>query len=362
MPASPDDGARYAAPVRDLVAEAEGVLLELLAAAMRSGIDRDDWATVQLNQIRLWRARAERGVQGAQAQLADVVAQALIAAHTEGYVLAAADLGPGQVGPPAPAGQVLGKADAVTARVMATLQQAPRMLEQVYRQAVGAGAGEVTGGKVTRVAAAQHVLDRLGAQGVTGFRDSAGRNWSLTSYVEMAVRTEAGTVAVDGHVSALRAAGLDLVVVSDSPRECPLCRPWEGKVLSLTGTVGSMIVPSATGGPGVRMTVAATLEQARAAGLQHPNCRHTVSAFIPGATSLVKPKAEPAGYDAVQRQRGMERKVREWKRREALALDEAAAATARAKTREWQAALRQHVDANDLKRLRRREVGPGLAT
>ena len=171
----------------------------------------------------------------------------------------------------------------------------------------------------------------------------------------MAVRTTTGQAAVAGHVAQLGAAGVDLVVVSDSPRECPLCRPWEGKVLSLSGQVGAVILPSVTDGPPVTVTVAGTLAEAKRAGLQHPNCTHRVTAYLPGATKLDAAQHDAAGYRAKQRQRALERKVREWKRRENLALTDEARARARGKVRDWQAALREHVDTNDLKRLRYRE-------
>jgi len=85
------------------------------------------------------------------------------------------------------------------------------------------------------------------------------------------------------------------------------------------------------------------------------DCTHSIRAYLPGATRTASTKTDPAGYEAKQKQRYMERKVREWKRREALALDDAASVRARGKVREWQAALREHVDRHDLKRLRYRE-------
>lgn len=363
MPASPEDGARHAGKVTASVEDLEATLLSMLALALAEGEDTDDsaeWQQQAMARLRLWRARADRTVAGAQADLADVVAQVMIAAYTDGYALAVTEI-PDQLGEPAPAGRVLGAADDLTARVMTAVRQVPRLLEQVYRDAVAAGAAEVAAGNATRLQASQRVLDQLGARGITGFRDTAGRNWSLSSYVEMAVRTETGRVAIDGHAAALRDAGQDLVKVSDSPRECPVCRPWEGKVLSLTGTTVAGLKPSAVGGPAVRVEVAGTLAQARSAGLFHPNCTHSFGIFLPGATPQPRPVSDPAGYEAKQRQRAFERKVREWKRREALALDDAARASARAKVRDWQRALREHVASNDLKRLTRREqVGTAI--
>lgn len=354
MPVSPDDGAAQAQAVGEIAARVELWMLQQLAELLEQDADRDDWAEQALNRIRLWRARMDAGMAGAAAELQDAVADALFAASSEGHALALVDLPDGVRRPPPPARAVLVSADTLGRSLATALQQTPRLLEDILRQTVAAGAAEVTGGQVTRLQAAQHTLDRLVGQGVKGFRDSAGRNWSLTSYVEMAVRTEAGQTAVDAHMDALQAAGQDLVEISDSPRECPMCRPWERKVLSLTGTVGAVLVPSQVDDSTVRVDVAGTLAQARSAGLFHPNCTHSARLYVAGTTR--KPAvSDPGGYDAKQRQRAIERHIRDWKRREAIALDDAAAARARAKVREWQAALRDHVDANDLKRLRRRE-------
>lgn len=117
------------------------------------------------------------------------------------------------------------------------------------------------------------------------------------------------------------------------------CRPWEGKVLSLSGA------PRMDG-----VDVAGTLDQARAAGFLHPGCRHTIGAYLPGFTKLPTDTADPQGYADRQRLRYLERGVRAWKRREAVALDPQAKAHARAKVREWQKRIREHVEETGTKR------------
>ncbi|MFJ9647656.1 phage minor capsid protein [Streptomyces sp. NPDC101206] len=73
-------------------------------------------------------------------------------------------------------------------------------------------------------------MRRWADEEITSFRDRAGRRWQLTSYAEMAVRTATGHAATEARMRTLAEHGVDLVIVSDSPLECPLCRPWEGKV------------------------------------------------------------------------------------------------------------------------------------
>jgi hypothetical protein len=58
--------------------------------------------------------------------------------------------------------------------------------------------------------------------------------------------------------------GRDLVKVSTHPNACEKCRPWEGKVLTLTGKT-----------PGYP-----TLQEAKDTGLFHPRCEHAYGLYI----------------------------------------------------------------------------------
>jgi hypothetical protein len=364
MPASPDDGAQLAAHVLETLSAAELALIDLIAARLRAGITGPGWEAAKLAEIWMLRQRLTAGVQRSTPAVLGQVRSIVYEAYAHGEALARIDTTVGGL-PFALPGQPLTVADRladqVAANVEAALIQTPELLMNVYEQAVRAGVADVLGGVMTRLQAAQSVLDDLAERGVTGFRDRAGRNWALESYVEMAVRTGAGHAAVQGHVDALASSGLDLVIVSDAPRECPLCRPWERKILSISGRVGAVIEPSVLTGTPRTVTVTASLATARAAGFQHPNCRHSVSAYLPGATIKGVAQRDPAGYEAGQRQRAIERSIRAWKRRQAVALDDAAARVASAKVREWQTVLRAHIDANDLRRLTRREqIGTAL--
>lgn len=378
MPVDPSDGEDLAARVAPVVAAAEAALLRLIAEALADdgdgsgGFDNPDgyaWAQAKLARLRDLQVRIERGAADLVDELEELGRTLVQEAFDVGAGLAIVDLD--EAGPAlsakataaVDAGVLSGagaaaqaeQAERLSSRVRAVRALTARQLAAVYREAVAAGAVEVVGGAVTRRQGAQVVLDQLARDGVRGFVDRSGRRWALTSYAEMAVRTAVGQAAVDGHVAVLRQAGLDLVLVSDVPRECPLCRPYEGKVLTLSGTAGRVLAPSAVDGGQVVVRVAASLDEARRAGFQHPNCRHRLGAYLPGATIRPKGTEEAAGYRASQRQRAMERRVREWKRRETLALDGVEAARARGKVREWQRAIAEHVDAEGLKRLRARE-------
>lgn len=357
MPANPDDGARLAARVADIVAEAERALLKRIADALKAGMDAPDWEQQALSRLQLLQRQIRTGMVSLDAQVAEEIRLVLLEAHSTGAALALIDLEKLGIDPATvpPSTATLPLTEQVAAQASVAILSTPALLSGVFQEVVAAGVTEVLGGQVTRLQAAQHVLDKIAVNGITGFKDKAGRNWSLTSYVEMAVRTGAGQAAIDGHLQSLALGGVDLVEVSDSPRECPTCRPWERQILSQSGQVGGIIVPSVLGGKPVRVNVKASVAQARAAGLFHPNCTHSIKAYLAGATKSPPAESDPDGYDAKQRQREIERRIREWKRREAVALDDASATKAGIKVRQWQVELRSHVADNGLKRLTRRE-------
>ncbi|MGH9251720.1 MAG: phage minor capsid protein, partial [Acidimicrobiales bacterium] len=146
--------------------------------------------------------------------------------------------------------------------------------------------------------------------------------------------------------------GRDLVIVSDAPEECPLCRPWEGKVLSTTGSTPAGAV---VGG----RTVAGTLDRARGEGLFHPNCRHSVGAWVPGITmGPPGPSSDPEGNRLRNRQRALERNVRAAKRRLAAVEpfnDPVLTRRARGQVAGAQANVRAFVNQHNRKRLYYRE-------
>lgn len=208
-----------------------------------------------------------------------------------------------------------------------------------YRVAVARATSGVLLGAQTRREAAQQALDLWARRGVAAFRDARGRTWDLATYAEMSTRTAAQRAMTQAHTETLLADDVRLVIVSNAPQECERCRPWEGKVLAIGFQRGTSFPP---------------LADAERAGLFHPNCRHSIGAYIPGVTKPhAGPTADPEGDAARQELRRLERQVRAAKRLEAVALDEQAAKAARAKVRSGQAAIRAHLETPAGSRLAR---------
>lgn len=352
MPVSPELGAAQAAGLVDLYLDSELVILQRIAKNLGKGLDAPDWATKKLAELQFLRAKNMADLAQLDQSVAREVSRKIATAYNLGTATAVGDLDNAGISPVLPAARERAVRTLVVeaaGNINAAHTAALRATDDVYRKVVAETAGQVLTGAATRRDVSQAVINRLLQNGLTGFTDKSGRSWTLDSYAEMTVRTAAGRASVQGHVDTLAASGEDLIMVNDAPRECPLCRPWEGKVLSISGATVGVI-----DGPDVK--VAATLAQARAAGFQHPNCRHRVLLYQPGFTRALGNTEDPHAYEAVSRQREMERTLRQWKRREALALTPEEGTHARRKQAEWSAALDAHVARHGLKPAKQRRA------
>ncbi|MBB6415829.1 phage minor capsid protein [Streptomyces sp. AK010] len=371
MPIHPGMVEDLAETTRDLYADAEDRLLGIIARQLAEGLDAPGWVERKLAAVQAVRRAAQGVVDELGKAVSLDVFDAVAEAYNTGHRAAVAELGALSDGGRRLVDEVTPNAQAVDRlaqetvdRLTSTHRSILRAVDDQYRTVVAEVTATPLLGTGTRRQTTQDAMRRFADRGIASFTDRAGRRWQLTSYAEMAVRTSVGRAAIEAHTRTLAEAGVDLVVVSDSPRECPLCRPWERKVLTVGGADGERTVEAehaVEDGRTVRVSVAGSLDEARRAGLQHPNCRHSVSAYSPGITPVEDATSDPAGYEAGQRQRKIERNIRRWKTREAAAVTPEAQRAAGAKVRQWQGAMRDHLAAHpDLRRLRHREQ-PGAS-
>lgn len=103
------------------------------------------------------------------------------------------------------------------------------------------------------------------AQGLVAFVDRSGREWNMGTYVEMLARTTVMKIHNEAVKNEFIAHGEDLVIISYHLPTCEMCKPWNGKIVSLTGATKDY----------------PTMTEAEADGLFHPNCRHAFSLYIP---------------------------------------------------------------------------------
>jgi hypothetical protein len=220
--------------------------------------------------------------------------------------------------------------------------QVLRNADDAFTQIQAQGATGILAGTDTVLNATQKMLNGFANKGITTFKDKAGRNWDLASYSEMCARTVTSHAALQGEVDRQVELGEDLVKVSSIGTTCPICMPWQGVVLSISG----------------KDTKYRSLESARAAGLFHPNCKHTIMMFIPDLDGEGKVDPTPVDKDSVsykrnkliEQQRSNERNIRYWKKRLAVAITDEDKALAQSKIKYWQNKNLLLCTQNDLRR------------
>lgn len=152
--------------------------------------------------------------------------------------------------------------------------------------------------------------------GLTGFIDHGGHHWSPEAYVAMDTRTTMTNTARQAVWEEAERFGVELYQVSSHDGARPLCYPWQGKVISKNGWTGTI-----TDGEGNTITVhsESEIESFRyGGGLFGVNCGHYPIPFIPGFSRSRPPEqnAEENAkeYEESQKQRALERKLREERR------------------------------------------------
>lgn len=349
MPVSPNFGERFATRVaiRRVYQEAETEMLRKVARRLERGIDAEGWAERKLQEISQLRRETEAEIRRLSRANPDI-REAIEDAYTGGSGRAVRDMREaGRVGI---ATELTAtnqqRVEAMTRATLGLLEQSQlrilRVTQDAYRGVIAQASEQVAAGVMTRREAAQVALNRFADAGISGFVDRAGRAWDLPSYAEMAVRSTTGQAAVQGHIDRLQENDEDTVIVSVSPEPCPLCDPWEGRTLSISGADPDR--PS--------------VDEATAEGLFHPNCTHSLGLWVPGLSR----EAEDAKlddrrerYEDRQEQRYNERQIRKWKNREATAITEEEQRKASAKVNEWQARQREHIEATGRRRRSERE-------
>lgn len=168
------------------------------------------------------------------------------------------------------AGFQLTKATATSLEVETLRQLETRITRDLANVRVALGEALALNDPIRR--GPQAVADALKADGAVQIvkgeakvRVPSGRNWDLKAYSKMLTRTAVADARREAFRTRYLANGLDVVYVVPNGTEHEVCRVWEGRLLSLTGGTGGL----------------PTVDEARAAGLFHPQCRHRYVAATP---------------------------------------------------------------------------------
>lgn len=182
-----------------------------------------------------------------------------------------------------------------------------RKMDDVYRETIYKSHVYLQSGTKSLNQAIDMATKDFLNKGIDSITYKDGRKVNIASYAEMCLRTASHRATLLGEGKKRDEWGIHLVVVSAHANTCPLCEPWQGKILIddvfSHGTKEDGPYP--------------LLSEAIRAGLLHPNCRHTLITYFPGITQIPTiPDSKEAikTYEAEQKQRIMEREIRNQKR------------------------------------------------
>lgn len=321
--------------------QAELTIIELLREIAVEAAGTRDWYQGQARALRELLAEARAVLAQAEPSQADLE-EVLNKGWADGW----GETAPGQPAPTINTAAMTAVATeqsaAFTAAGFSILRQTQDAFREVARVAVS---GRIASG-ADRNRALQRILNDFAANGITAYRDKAGRKWGIDTYGEMVLRTGVNRAQNDGRLRGYQASGVSLVHCSQHRGADDHCLPFQNKILSTDGAAGDRVVVSPITGEEVTVHVAATLADAMAHGLLHVNCRHTLTAYTPGLPLPDDVDATEEDFHVEQRQRQIERHIRSWKRAEAASMDEDRAKQCRRKVRQWQGAQRDHIKAN----------------
>jgi len=359
MAVSPIFAASLSEEVARIYEDAELRILSALVAMLQDGITEDWWERDVLERLQTLRPQVLAMLAKVNPQAAAAITAAMEEAYGIGALAAYREVGTQAV----PVAHQAAVTALATATLGKTVEAAPfilRAAEDAARAVVSEVLRGTTTGTLLKRDALQRALNGLVRNGFAQVPVGRGK-MGAADYARMAVRTGTAQAMIAGHVTALKDLGQNLVTITPGPRACKVCDEWAGKVLSTDGTpAGRYLLPGEGSEAEVWVTVDGTLDEARAAGCFHPNCRCAIRAYIVGLSRrrdvTDRPKWDEKGYQAQQEQRGIERAIRRAKELEAVALSPEAKAAARQNVKAAQARMREHMNRHPfLKRQSARE-------
>ncbi|MDP4144499.1 MAG: phage minor capsid protein [Bacillota bacterium] len=224
-----------------------------------------------------------------------------------------------------------------------------RKMDDVYRQTIYKTHVYLQSGVKSLNKAIDMATKEFLNKGIDSITYKDGKKVNIASYAEMCLRTASHRATLLGEGKKRDEWGIHLIIVSAHANTCPMCEPWQGKILIddvfSHGTKEDGEYP--------------LLSDAIKTGLLHPNCRHTLTTYFPSITQMpTVPDGEEAikTYEAEQKQRALEREIRKWKRIAEGTLDPLAQGKAIDKVKQLQKDLNNQISKNpQLRRAEERE-------
>lgn len=196
----------------------------------------------------------------------------------------------------------------------------------IFQSQVAASSGAITYEKAVDMATSDFLKN-----GINCITYSNGAVHNIVSYADMAVRTASKRAYLMGEGQKRQEWGVSTVILNKRFNACPLCMPFEGKVLIDDVWSGG----TSKDGPYPLMS------SAMAAGLYHPNCKDKHSTYFEGISS--KPESRYYEEKPVIKERQLienklnhaKRQAKSYNRLAKNSLDAENQETYRARAKEW---------------------------
>ena len=208
----------------------------------------------------------------------------------------------------------------------------------IFQSQVAASSGALTYEKAVDMATSDFLKN-----GLNCITYSNGAVHNIVSYADMAVRTASKRAYLMGEGQKRQEWGISTVILNKRFNACPLCMPFEGKVLIDDVWSGG----SSKDGPYPLMS------SAMAAGLYHPNCKDKHSTYFEGISS--KPESRYYEEKPVIKERQLienklnhaKRQAKSYNRLAKNSLDTENQETYRARATEWDNNVKQYREQLD---------------
>ena len=203
----------------------------------------------------------------------------------------------------------------------------------IFQSQIAASSGALTYDKAVDMATSDFLK-----KGINCITYSNGAVHNIVSYADMAVRTASKRAYLMGEGQKRQEWGISTVILNKRFNACPLCMPFEGKVLIDDVWSGG----NSKDGPYPLMS------SAMAAGLYHPNCKDKHSTYFEG----ISPKPESRFYEekpVIEERQRIENKLNHAKRQAKSynrlaknSLDAENQETYRARATEWRDKVKEY--------------------
>lgn len=205
---------------------------------------------------------------------------------------------------------------------------------------------EVASGGTSRQEAVRNCIKEFSQKGIPAFVDKRGREWSPEAYINMDIRTTVNNTANAAQDACCDRYGLDLIAISSHMGARPKCAIDQGKLYSRSNRSG---IAHDGDGNKIPFYPWSSTSYGQPDGILGINCHHHKYPFADGVNfQRYFPYDEEENverYKEFQKQRAMERRVREVSRQAEMleaAGDTEGAKAARRQLREKRKAYREY--------------------